>query len=397
MQALSTILLGVFLLTVNSLACENEVASPAHKITPSPGEAFTTSPQYPKIASWVAKKDEIIKSKKPYDFIMADWFTVEEAQMIRDQNPNVKILAGAAISWVNEDINFINYIEVLGNLGTSKKIKIDDEMYLKKPNGEKCPFGWASDEFQQQEFYVMDPRNPQWIELMTSFYKNILTQPHHDGITFDMVSETSPCPEAISDKEWLEATKEFMEGIKNINTEEKLVIINSGGYLSLIDEYSEYFDGFLLEKFLGKPFKKGWPSGANFHEGLRDAQSGKITIYAVDTDDTGVKDMNRMRLGLTLSLLNDNTYFTYDFGPRNHGQAWWFPEYDADLGVPLETYYEKDNAYWREFENGTVVCSPDTDVTVTFDTIHKDITTSEQSQTFEVSQGDGRIFLKSDS
>ena len=367
--------------------------------TPDSGSTVTSTSEakYPKIASWVAKKDEIIKSKKPYDFIMGDWFTAEEAQMIRSQNPTIKILAGAAISWVNEDKSYINYLETLGNLGASKKIEISDEMYLKKPNGEKCPFGWASDEFQQKEFYVMDPRNPQWIGLMTSFYENILAQPHHDGITFDMVSETSPCPEAISDKEWLEATKEFMEGIKNINTKKKLVIINSGGYLSLIDEYSEYFDGFVLEKFLGKPFKKGWPSGANFQQGLVDAQSGKITIYAVDTDDTGIKDMNRMRLGLTLSLLNDNTYFIYDFGPRNHGQAWWFPEYDANLGVPLGTYCEKDNAYWREFENGIVVSSPDTDVTVTFDTIHTDITTNEKSQTFEISQGDGRIFIKSNS
>ena len=367
--------------------------------TPDSGSTVTSTSEakYPKIASWVAKKDEIIKSKKPYDFIMGDWFTAEEAQMIRSQNPTIKILAGAAISWVNEDKSYINYLETLGNLGASKKIEISDEMYLKKPNGEKCPFGWASDEFQQKEFYVMDPRNPQWIGLMTSFYENILAQPHHDGITFDMVSETSPCPEAISDKEWLEATKEFMEGIKNINTKKKLVIINSGGYLSLIDEYSEYFDGFVLEKFLGKPFKKGWPSGANFQQGLVDTQSGKITIYAVDTDDTGIKDMNRMRLGLTLSLLNDNTYFIYDFGPRNHGQAWWFPEYDANLGVPLGTYCEKDNAYWREFENGIVVSSPDTDVTVTFDTIHTDITTNEKSQTFEISQGDGRIFIKSNS
>jgi len=382
----------VIVILISSCAQETQEAMEDTIVTKE--DTIEESFNFPKIASWGAKKDEITKSKKPYDFIMGDWFTAEEAQMIRAQNPNAKILAGAAISWVNEDKNYIRYLEILGNLGASQEIQINDEMYLKKPNGEKCPFGWASDEFQQKEFYAMDPRNPQWIGLITSFYKNILAQPHHDGITFDMVSETSPCPEAISDLEWLEATKEFMEGIKNINTEKKLVIINSGGYLSLIDEYSEYFDGFLLEKFMGKPFKKGWPSGATFHEGLENARSGRITIYAVDTDDTGIKDMARMRLGLTLSLLNDNTYFTYDFGPRDHGQAWWFPEYDAELGEPLGKYYKKNTAYYREFENGIVVSSPDSDTTVNFDEEYTDITTNIRSSSFSIDKGDGRIFIR---
>jgi len=40
-----------------------------------------------------------------------------------------------------------------------------------------------------------------------------------------------------------------------------------------------------------------------------------------------------------------------------------------------------------------VVSSPDVDIKVTFDATHTDITSGEKSLTFEVSKGDGRIFI----
>jgi len=101
-----------------------------------------------------------------------------------------------------------------------------------------------------------------------------------------------------------------------------------------------------------------------------------------------------MRLGLTLSLLNDNTFFTYDFGPRDHGQAWWFLEYDVDLGKPDGKYFQKDNAYWREFEKGVMVSAPYSEIAVNFDEEMTDVTTGIAAKSFSIERGDGRIFIK---
>ena len=117
-------------------------------------------------------------------------------------------------------------------------------------------------------------------------------------------------------------------------------------------------------------------------------------IYAVDTDDTGIEDMHKMRLGLALSMMFDNTYFTYDFGPRDHGQAWWFPEYDVDLGNPLDNSYKKGDAYYREFEKGIVVASPYAATNVVFNGEFIDVSTGNKSHTFDIEKGDGRIFLR---
>ena len=235
----------------------------------------------------------------------------------------------------------------------------------------------------------MDPRNENWVELITSFYENVLAQPQHDGIIFDMVVEKQFwCREAISDQEWLNATKKIYGNIKKLNTKNKLVIFNAGKDLADIDAYSEYFDGYLMENFLGNQMK------TTFEDGLKAAEGKFLVIYGVDTDDTGKRNLNRMRLGLTLSLLNDNTYFAYDLGPRDHGQAWWFAEYDADLGKPLGKYYQIDNAYFRVFEHGVVVSSPNADVDVSFGVEHRDVTSKVKAKAFKVEKGDGRIFLK---
>jgi len=398
MRKLISLAIGLIFITT-LLGCSGDDSSsgsaPNESKTPDSSSSVTTIPnneqEYPKIASWLAKKDEIIASEKPFDLIMTGFVMLDEAEKIKSQNPNAILLAGLSTNWIWENPDWMEFLTTVASYGSDKTYEINDEMYLRNPDGSRCPFGWASESWGQEEIWAMDPRNPEWVELITSFYKTTLEQPQHDGIIVDMVVEKQWwCPDAISDEEWLEATRDIYAKIDKLNKDDKLVIFNSGKNLADIDEYDQYFDGYVMENFMGDQLK------STFEEGLAEADSDFMVIYAVDTDDTGIKDLNRMRLGLTLSLLNDNTYFTYDFGPRDHGQAWWFPEYDADLGDPLGTYYEKDNAYWREFENGTVVSSPNTTVTVTFDTVHTDVTTGEQSQTFEVSQGDGRIFIKSD-
>ncbi len=355
--------------------------------SPEP-EVLQQEDEYPKIASWLAKKDEIIASKKPFSLLMAGWFTPEEAEQIRAQDNDAKLLAGLTTNWIWENEDWMEFMETVASYGKDEPHKITESMYLKTPTGEKCAFGWASEEWGHEEIYAMDPRNPEWKSLVVSFYATLLEQPQHDGIIVDMVVEKQYwCPDAISDPDWLSATKEIMQEISEKNTEGKLVIFNAGLKYEDIDEYKDYMDGYVLENFLGE-----W--GADYETGLAAANSDYIVIYAVDTDDTGEKDLKRMRLGLTLSLLNDNTYFAYDFGPRDHGQAWWFPEYDADLGEPLGKYYEKEGAYWRDFENGIVVSSPHKNITVVFDEEYSDATTEIISTTFSIEEGDGRIFIK---
>jgi hypothetical protein len=342
---------------------------------------------YPKIASWLAKKDELIASGKSYDLVMAGWFAPEEAAQFRENNPDVLLLAGLTTTWVWDNEDWMSFLVTIANHGRDEAIEITEEMYLHDSEGERCAFGWASEEWGHGEIYAMDPRNEDWASLVVNFYETVLAQPTHDGVIVDMVVERQYWgQDAITDEEWTDATKAIYRRISDLNIEDKLVIFNAGARLSDIDDYSDYFDGYLMENFMGSQLK------TTFSEGREALNGDKIVIYGVDTDDTGVVDMKKMRLGLTLSLLGDNTYFTYDFGPRDHGRAWWYPEYDVDLGEPLGEYYEIDGAYWREFERGFVVAAPE-GASVSFDEEYTDVTSGESSESFTIEEGDGRIFI----
>jgi hypothetical protein len=397
------LLLFIVLVVVVGIILDNQGEDPIQENTsvePSPGETPTETPEeqpdeeiveaasdYPKIASWLAKNDELLESGKPYDLVMSGWFTPEEAAQYRANNPDVLLLAGLTTTWVWDNEGWMSFLLTIANYGREETLEITEEMYLHKSDGSRCPFGWESDEWGQEEIYAMDPRNEEWVTLVVNFYETVLDLPTHDGIIVDMVVERQYWgQDAITDEEWTEATKDIYQRIMNLNTEGKLVIFNSGARLSDIDDYSEYFDGYLMENFMGDQLK------TTYSEGLEVVGSDKLVIFNVDTDDTGVIDMDKMRLGLTLSLLGDNTYFTYDFGPRDHGQAWWYPEYDVELGIPQGDYYEKDGAYYRDYEKGVVVSAPD-GASVSFDEEHVDASTGETSKTFTIEPGDGRIYL----
>ena len=380
MRFIAACFCAVYLL-VAVIGCEQPDA------TPAASQPVELANRHPAIASWLAKKDQLIASGKPYDLVMAGWFTPEEASQLKDNNPDAILLAGLTVNWVWDNTDWKTFLLSVASYGRETPFVLDEDIYLHAPDGALCAFGWASESWGQEEIYAMNPASADWVDLVTSFYRMVLEQPQHDGIIIDMVLEKSLCPDAISDEEWVAGTRAIMAAIDELNTEDKLVVFNSGRDLSEIDAYGEYMDGFLMENFMGEQLK------TTFEDGLRAAESGYTVIYAVDTDDTGQQDMNKMRLGLVLSLLTDNTYFTYDFGPRDHGQAWWFDEYGVDLGEPMGPYYQQGDGYFREFEKGIVVASPCADTTVTLDSPHADVTSGTTGADFLVQAGEGRVYV----
>ena len=144
---------------------------------------------------------------------------------------------------------------------------------------------------------------------------------------------------------------------------------------------------------------------AEFDEGLETVDlvldktlEPHILIYTVYSENTVTKqevDPKNIRLALTLSLLNNNTYLSYDSKMEDIGSVLWQQEFSAEIGNPLGLYYEKDGAYWRDFENGVVVSSPNVNVNVVFDVDYVDVTTGETTKSFTVEEGDGRIFILS--
>lgn len=89
--------------------CWNCFHNWVHQATTEPQESEQKA-DFPKIASWLAMKEGIISSKKPYGLVMTAWYTPEEAKQIKSVNPKAKLLAGLTVNEVWDTQEWITFL-----------------------------------------------------------------------------------------------------------------------------------------------------------------------------------------------------------------------------------------------------------------------------------------------
>ncbi len=361
-----------------------------------------------RLALWLAKKAELIAhADAEYDLVLSGWFEPSEAEAILDTNPSARLLAGLALTWVMDDPDWQQLLVTVANGGAPNgPLQITDDMYLMYDSDEDgeldthcSPPGW-------DDILAMDPRHTGWRELVLSFYGVAGVQPQHDGVAVDMVDAYPFCegawsdgvPESLSADAWVGSQAELLEAVRDTVPASKWVFANAGRDFPAGSPFPQYVNGYLLENALGEIFGLATPTEllASAERALSTTLPPHAVVYAVDTDDTGVVDEERLRVGLATSLLNDHTYFAYDSGPVDHGgvDGWWFADYyDIVLGGPEGPYSAVSGGYVREFERGRVVVASPGPIDVSFDEPHLDTADAARDTAFTIAPGDARIFL----
>lgn len=91
--------------------------------------------------------------------------------------------------------------------------------------------------------------------------------------------------------------------------------------------------------------------------------SPKVDLVNANTNNgqTSERDYKSVRFTLASTLM-ENGYYSYDYGDTNHGQTWWYDEYDVDLGTPIADADSPTGAsnyargvWTRQFQNGIAV------------------------------------------
>lgn len=127
-------------------------------------------------------------------------------------------------------------------------------------------------------------------------------------------------------------------------------------------EYSGKLQGVFMEAVIGKSYSterwKGWEGVmTRYRSAMRHTAAPHIVGFNVH----GKKDdYQRLRYGLTSCLLDDG-YFTYTDEEVGYRSVPWFDEYEADLGMPVESPVMapgSDGIYRRRFERGMVLVNP---------------------------------------
>jgi hypothetical protein len=216
--------------------------------------------------------------------------------------------------------------------------------------------------------------SPSWSEYFLSFvHDTISTLPGVDGIFFDMVShniswinngDVDVDSDGMRDNPnqadalWLSRTEYFFRRAKEIMP--TMYIVDNGTSVSVVQPYVH---GRMYENFPTPWEGNGsWGTVMNrIHDTQKNNRSPHVAIINSNTNNTGNQNLRDVRFGLGSTLL-ENGYFSYDYGDQNHGQTWWYDEYDAQLGTPnglavsdhRHTTYQPD-IWRRDFDHGLVV------------------------------------------
>lgn len=343
-----------------------------------------TQISFPHLAAYVYNGQDLLDVEEAkYDIIYSTDIDQETADALKERNPDMIVLYQSPLTYMFDSA--IPVIEAI--TGRS----ITDDFWLKDTSGQRCGYGWTP------EIYAVDLNNPENIEILSLFFSNVLEyQSQYDGLFFDVLEEHSRC-NTMNDSEWSEKTTRLLGAI-NQKVGDKIILANSGYNYDSETPYLEYLNGYAMESFLS--------GAAGYGEGLETVDivlektlEPNYLIYTVYSENTMTKQnlgSKNMRLALTLSLLNDNTYLAYDKSLEEVGTVLWQQEFSVALGNPKSTYYKMYNAYWREFENGVIISSPYSSITAIFDEEYMDATTGEISNSFEIEKGDGKILIIND-
>lgn len=330
---------------------------------------------YPHLANYYLRpdvSDEAALELANWDIVIlgieAPYENPDIFQIMREKNPDIIILSYI----LTEEIPLEHLAETDVNHPNYKLYQnIDENWYLKNTAGEYTSFwpntrilnvasGWGDylATFMSEEIIN---KNNDWDGI---YYDNCFTEIDwvDDGIT-------------ISDADWQAGMENIFSKTRSLISDDKLLVCNSS------NAYYKYLNGRLLEDFPSS-WENYWTGSMEKYADMMKKAAYNPKIVIINT--TGAeKDYQKMRYGLASALMY-NGFSSYDNAVSNHGQTWWYDEYNTNLGKPISSAYNvlsPDNpvkiqtGLWRrDYNDGLVlVNSTDSERTVTLETGYEKI------------------------
>lgn len=283
---------------------------------------------------------------------------------IRELNPNIVILAYITTQEIRADAT-------VGGSKLRRKLAqgIPAEWYLTKSDGTRLSF-WPGT-------YLLNVTNKapvingrRFNDYMARFIADeVLATGLWDGVFYDNTWDTvtwtagsdvdlnrDGLPDQNVDAAWAEGMLAMMNETRRLTSDKYLIVGNSPHRA-----YRNELDGKMIESF--NTYYDEWDRFMNLyahHQG--GARAPTFTVINNNAGNTnGQNNYRAMRFGLGSTLL-ENGYYSYDYGDKDHGQTWWYDEYNVDLGKPVTVAtsphaagrYSPD-VWQRTFTHGVVV------------------------------------------
>jgi len=225
-----------------------------------------------------------------------------------------------------------------------------------------------------------------WSDYLISFTQNnILSQGIWDGVFWDAVYDgisqvnggnIDLNQDGVKDSagevnaEW-QARIAYLLGRSKERLNVKYIMMNGSSNQTI----QSYVSGRMYENF-----PTPWEAGGQWSgimSGLKRNQAlnakPELYVFNTNTSNTGKRtDYKKVRFGYASSLMLNDVYFSFDYGDKDHGQIWWYDEYNQNLGdatsiaksISGEANTFTNEVWRRDYANGIALVNP-TSQTVT--------------------------------
>ncbi len=331
------------------------------------GPVFSANKTYPRKANyylnWEIDESDARQLAK-WDLLILDmelqYRDYSLLKKIRQWNPDIIMLVYITPQEIRQDAaNSFSYMRKKFVSG------ISDKWYLKNSKGQKLnwwPGTYLLNVTEEVPYSGGKGFNKYLAEfvtdelLSTGLWDGVFYDNAWDNITYfagtDIDLDLDGKKDSWLDQKWQTGMKSLYNQTRELAGEDYLIVGNNE-----TTKYNEELNGMILENFeVGK--WEHYMERYDFNENNR--VRPRINIINANTANKDIKgeQYQKMRFGLTSTLLEDG-YYSFDYGDKNHGQLWWYDEYDIDLGKAIsksssgKEYDEyKEDMWRRDFANG---------------------------------------------
>jgi len=319
---------------------------------------------------WSITESEARELSK-WDFLVLDMEVQEnspsELRLIKQLNPNIKIIAYIT-SQNLFDASFNSNEAVL-----RKELRdgVSDSWWLRDEGGNRLS-DWPSAYVLNVTDYSSVSNGKRWNDFLPEFVaNNIMSSGYWDGVFYDNTwngaSWFNGGNISLANNGRRNSASElnsaWVNGMKKIFNRTKAlwpngIIVGNGSFIS---DYQNSLNGWMLEDF-PTPWENGGTWSGVIQSYLK-LSNGSQNYNIVNASASSQTDYTRFRYGLASALMG-NGYYSFDYGPSNHAQFWWYDEYDVDLGSKQTVAYNildrtnktvKPGLWRRDFTNGIAV------------------------------------------
>lgn len=319
--------------------------------------------------TWQIPEDKLAELAK-WDVVVLDQDQQarfpERVRKLRELNPKIKILAYVSSS----NIAAAQFVEESNFPGYQLAHSIPESWYMHRGKLRVgfWPGAWLLNVTNRAP---ADAAGRRWNDFLPEYIQNTLwSSGLWDGVFLDdalpgatwfvgkgldIDGDGAAEADDLVNREWQTGWKKLAQNVRS-RLGPSALIMGNGSAL-----YAGVTNGILFEDFP----RYGWASGFRDYQTSLQANA-KPALSAFNTNPNNVNDPGNwklMRFGLASALLEDG-YYSFDYGNRDHGQTWWYDEYDATLGKPDGSPYAirpsnangiVEGVWWRDYERGAVV------------------------------------------